>query len=37
LPETRETGAKTQLTIGLSKNPPKEMADKIKDIVAKIG
>jgi tetratricopeptide (TPR) repeat protein len=37
LQQGKREEAKTQLTIGLSKNPPKEMADKIKDIVAKIG
>jgi tetratricopeptide (TPR) repeat protein len=29
--------AKTQLDLGLSKKPPKDMAEKIKDIVAKLG
>jgi len=33
----KQAEAKAQLTIGLSKKPPKEIADKIREIVAKLG
>ena len=29
--------AKSEFVIGLSKNPPKDMADKIKQILSKLG
>ena len=37
LQQGKREEAKAQFAIGLSKKPSKEMADKIKDIVAKIG
>jgi tetratricopeptide (TPR) repeat protein len=37
LQQGKRAEAKTQLDLGLTKNPPKDMAEKIKDIVAKLG
>jgi putative PEP-CTERM system TPR-repeat lipoprotein len=37
LQQGKRAEAKTQLDVGLSKKPPKDMAEKIKDLVAKLG
>jgi tetratricopeptide (TPR) repeat protein len=37
LQQGKRSEAKTQLDLGLSKRPPKDMAEKIKDLVAKLG
>jgi tetratricopeptide (TPR) repeat protein len=37
LQQGKRAEAKTQLDLGLTKKPPKDMAEKIKDLVAKLG